>query len=78
MALERRPRSATDRFDVVKMYECLCEYARVKDLGWDFEMAAYSKTKRSQGPDREGLQHYHVLLGQIVRFSPNGIQITAC
>ena len=52
------------------MEEALAAFARRKDCPWDWEMGEYSKTKRSQGPDRDGLVRYAGLLKVVIQFDP--------
>ena len=63
-------RAVNDRFEVSEMVDALRQFARLKDCPFDWELASYSKTKRSQGPDREGLVFYAPLLREILRFAP--------
>ena len=53
-----RRRALTDRFDGTELEEALKAYARIKDNTIDWEMGAYTKTRRSQSPDRAGLEKY--------------------
>ena len=68
----RRPRARTDKFDGAALAEALKKFARLKDLEWDWEIRRYSKTRRSQAPDRRGLEVYSPLLQVILSFSPSG------
>jgi len=71
-AVMHRTRSCNDRFDVNVMADALTSFARVKDCPFDWELASYSKTKRSQGPDREGLVMYAPLLRKVLSVAPGG------
>ena len=67
-----RRRAQTDRFDGTELEEALKAYARIKDNTFDWEMGAYAKTRRSQSPDRAGLEKYAPLLSTILSFAPGG------
>jgi len=67
-----RRRAPTDRFDGAALHEALLPLARDKSPGFDWELAAYLKTKRSQAPDRVGLERYGLLLQTILPFCPRG------
>ena len=67
-----RPRSSTTKFPVADLVETLSVHAQLKHCGFDFELSNYSKTRRSQGPDRAGLLHYHILLQGVLKHAPNG------
>ena len=69
-AMMRSPRSGTDKFSVTDMVEALTPLANMKKCPIDWELGRYTKTKRSQGPDRDGLCFYSPLLSQILRFAP--------
>ena len=67
-----RSRSSTDRFDGAALLADLEPYARDKLCSWDWELTSYSKTRRSQAPDRAGMVAHRELLSCILRHSPAG------
>ena len=69
----KRPRSSNDEFDVKLLCAELAPYARVKDLQWDWEFSQYAKTRRSQAPDRLGLEKYQEFLKTVLRVAPGGL-----
>ena len=68
----RKPRTATDRFDGQSLLDDLRAFARLKDLGWDWELSNYAKLKRSQAPDRAGLESYAELMLVVLKHAPRG------
>ena len=68
----RRARSGNETFDVTRLASLLEPLARDKSPPCDFELSGYGKTRRSQGPDREGLQFYAPLLMAILTVAPTG------
>ena len=68
----QRRRAPTDRFDGRALHDALVPFARVKTPGFDWEVNSYLKTKRSQAPDREGLQRSAPLLEVTLAFCPHG------
>ena len=69
----KRPRSSNDEFDVKLLCAELAPYASVKDLQWDWEFSQYAKTRRSQAPDRLGLEKYQEFLKTVLRVAPGGL-----
>ena len=67
-----RKRSSCDLLDVVSLCSDLEPLARLKDPPFDWECARYGKRRRSQGPDRDGLKFYLVLLTIFVLHAPAG------
>ena len=51
-------RSANDHLDTDQLVADLVPFATLKTWALDWEFDGYSKNKRSQGPDREGLEKY--------------------
>jgi len=64
------PRARNDVFDTQALQEALSEWARRKDCPFDWEFSMYSKKRRSQGPDREGILFYKPLVMVVVQFAP--------
>ena len=52
--MAKRSRTSNDLFSVKDMVNDFRQYARLKDPPFDWECADYSKSRRSQAPDREG------------------------
>lgn len=67
-----RSRSRNDLLNVVDVCEALAPFAVLKTPPFDWEVAGYGKTRRSQGPDRDGLEAYEQLLRVILRAAPSG------
>ena len=65
-------RQTNDHFDVDKMRDQLAQFAKLKDLGWDWEFSMYSKDRRGLGPDRKGLEFYQEILDIVLHLSPAG------
>ena len=63
-------RTPNDRVDVEALIADLEEFAKLRSLPWDWELAQYSKCRRSQAPDRRGLQYYSDLLLVLVKHAP--------
>lgn len=68
-----RRRRCNDTVDVPRLCAALTPFARLKDNSFDWEIAQYSKERRSQGPCRDGLLHYKALLMTILDFAPGGL-----
>ena len=68
----KRYRTPNDKFDIGKLINALEPFAASKKFALDWEFEAYNKSRRSQGPDREGLEHYSKLLGTILYIAPHG------
>ena len=66
-------RSENDDVDCQLLFEELAECAQLRDCGWDWSLIAYSKSRRGQGPDLEGLQKYAKILCIILRHAPRGL-----
>ena len=49
----------------------LLQLASLRKPGFDWDLSAYSKTRRSQGPCRDGLQTYKPLLKVLLKFCPH-------
>ena len=69
----KRPRSSNDEFDVSLLCAELAPYASVKDLQWDWEFSQYARRKRTQAPDRLGLEKYQEFLKTVLRVAPGGL-----
>ena len=69
----KKSRSANDDFVVSDLVEALTAYARDKACGWDWACGFYSKRRRAQGPDREGLEKYSPLLSIVLDHAPGGL-----
>lgn len=69
----KKPRSANDFFNVAELCEKLAVLARLKFPGFDWEMEAYCKSRRGQGPDREGLAQYFQILKAVLEVAPTGL-----
>ena len=66
-------RTPNDVVDVGGLCMALDDFAALKKPPFpDWEFAQYAKSRRSQGPDREGIALYKPLLAVIVRFAPRG------
>eukprot|EP00974_Lingulodinium_polyedra_P004143 389123-Lingulodinium_polyedra.AAC.1 len=70
MPCKNRFRTPNLPFDVAALCDSLAEHARLKDCPYDFELIRYSKTKRSLGPDREGMIFYAPLLKKVLAACP--------
>jgi hypothetical protein len=68
----KRSRTQNDVLDCVELGKHLEPYAKLKTAPWDWEVAGYGKTRRSQGPDRQGLEAYEKLLQVIRLAAPTG------
>jgi len=68
----KRSRTQNDVLDCVELGKHLEPYAKLKTAPWDWEVARYGKTRRSQGPDRQGLEAYDKLLQVILLAAPTG------
>jgi hypothetical protein len=62
-------RSANDRFDPEAMTHALKPLAILKKPPCDFEFEEYGKTRRTQGPDRDGLEFYEPVLSKMLKFA---------
>ena len=65
-----KPRTPNDTFDPEEMEKELKQFAKTKQLGWDWEFASYDKRRRGQGPDRDGLVMYFDVLKIVLLFAP--------
>ena len=68
-----KKRSRNDDVSVTGLIDALTCHARDKACPWDWECAYYSKRRRTQGPDRQGLESYAVLLSIILAHAPGGL-----
>ena len=64
--------TTNDHFNPQQMEEDLKPLAKNKKPGFDWELSLYSKSRRSQGADREGLAFYAPLLLIILNLCPKG------
>ena len=69
---KRRARSPNDVVDVKQLVAKLGEQAVRKDCVIDRPLSTHVKTRRSQGPDKEGLVEHAALLGIVLDFAPGG------
>ena len=67
-----KQRTPNDIVDGSELEEALKPFAEKKQLGWDWEFDQYGKSRRSQGPDRDGLEFYLAILVVIFSFAPLG------
>ena len=67
-----RRRSSTDRFDGNELHAALLPFAQLKNPGFDWELGSYAKSRRSQSPDRLGLEKYAPLLSCVLTVAPGG------
>ena len=72
MPPEKKVRTSNDLFYKAALYEALKVFAMLKKLAWDWEFLEYGKSRRSQGPDREGLEYYFEVLQAVLKFAPKG------
>jgi hypothetical protein len=70
MPAKKKPRTSNDIFCPVALFEALKVFAMLKKLAWDWEFLNYAKSRRSQGPDREGLEYYFEVLQAVLKFAP--------
>jgi hypothetical protein len=70
--LGRKSGTTADNFEVDFMVEQLEPYARLKDCPFDWELAHYAKSRRTQSADRDGLMLYHILLAIVLTLAPFG------
>lgn len=68
----RAPRGLNDAFSVSDLVASLSELAKDRDCCEDWQLSTYVKTRRSQGPDKEGLVAHARLLGIILDHAPGG------
>ena len=66
----KRGRSHNDVVDCSSLYSSLAELAKLKASSFDWGIQRYAKSRRSQGPDREGLILYEEVLDIIIRHAP--------
>ena len=66
------PRGGSDAFDSRAMLADLDGFARDRACCFDWEVSQYDKHRRSQGPDRAGLEMYKPLLLIILKHCPRG------
>ena len=71
----RRNGTTNDRFDPEALTDALKPLAMLKKPPCDFEFEQYGKTRRSQGPDREGLEHYLPLLMILLKFATRSLPL---
>jgi hypothetical protein len=72
--LSKRPRSSNDRFDktsLVADLKILEDDCVMGSINWSGK--GYSKERRSQGPDREGLAQYSPVLKVLFKHCPHGL-----
>ena len=69
----KRPRSCNDPIDCADLVADLLPLANLRKAPFDWHVAAYGKQRRSQGPDREGLEHYHALLDIVLDHAPTAL-----
>ena len=67
-----RTRSQNDAFEVKDICHILSAEAHRKDCSCDWSLKSYTKTRRSQGPDRDGLIKNKNLLAKILEVAPTG------
>ena len=76
--MSKRPRTPNDAFDVQVLINALTPYAQMKVTPWgDWEMSRYTKARKSQGPDRDGLVRYGVLMTKVLEVCPHGFPLFA-
>ena len=68
----KRARSKTEPFDANALATEWGDLAKLKDSGFNWLGEDYEKTKRSQGPDRQGLKVYAAPLAKLIRLAPSG------
>ena len=66
----RISRSRNDTVSVASLCDALKAEADKKTLPWDWHISEYNKSRRSQGPDRSGLEFYLPLLCILVALAP--------
>ena len=72
MPPKKKVRTSNDLFCKAALYEALKVFAMLKKLAWDWDFLEYGKSRRSQGPDREGLEYYFEVLQAVLKFAPKG------
>ena len=73
----RKSGTTNDRFDPEALTNALKPLAELKKPACDFEFEQYGKTRRSQGPDRDGLEYYEPLLLIILQFAARALPLKA-
>ena len=73
----RKSGTTNDRFDPEALTDALKPVAMLKKTQCDFEFEEYGKTRRSQGPDRDGLEYYAPLLKILLMFAPRSLPLKA-
>ena len=68
-----KDRSCNDVMCLANLIESISELAKLRDPGFDFEVACYAKCRRSQGPDRDGLAKYSSLLRCVLAEARRGL-----
>lgn len=69
----RAPRGVNDVFfSVSDLFDSLSVLAKNRDCTVDWQLSTYVKTRRSQGPDKEGLVTHGQLLAIILSHAPGG------
>ena len=68
----RRRRTKTAKVPVQLLNADLAELAKLRKTKWAWDGSMYSKSKRSCGPDREGLKLYYSPLMKILHHCRNG------
>ena len=72
MAMARSPRTAYGVVDASALYSALEPFATLKNPRFDWSVQGCAKTRRSQGPDHDGLVAYRVLLRTVLEHAPSG------
>ena len=66
------PRARNDVIDYDAAKVALSALASLRDVGFDWAVLGYGKSRRSQGPDKEGIIKYFKLLHCILLLAPRG------
>ena len=69
----KKPRTCSTNFDPDDLLQLWKPLAELKDAGFSWMGNDYDKSKRTQGPDREGLQTYAVALEKLMQVVNGGI-----
>ena len=68
----RAPRGVNDVLSVSDLFASLSVLAKNRDCTVDWQLSTYVKTRRSQGPDKEGLVTHGQLLAIVLSHAPGG------
>lgn len=71
MAAKKRARTLTTNFDPADLYAEWKPLAELKQPGFSWAGDDYEKTRRSQGPDRDGLKLYAKPLAGLLKVAPS-------